>query len=130
MNSLFKIKHIHHLLELVLYTTDSIENLSDLKEFVKLYCNPNNESETKEICLKIIEYTMQLGAIKIYFLEGEGEYTLNNNNIHKALLVLEEDWLELQTIRKIENKDWLVEYWIEWTDEWKKELEELKFNEN
>jgi hypothetical protein len=126
MNKLLKIKHIHHLLELVLYKADSIENLSDLKGFVKFYCNPKDENETIEISLSIIEYTMKIGAKKVYFLEGKGEYSLSNNNINEAIQVLRKDWLNLQTTRKINNQEWLVEYWLEWTDSWRNELQKIE----
>lgn len=126
MNKLLNIKHIHHLLELVLYTTDSIENISDLKGFVKFYCSSKDENEIKKICLNILEYTMSIGTIKIYFLNGKGEYSLANNNINEVLKVLEKDWSKLQTTRKINNKDWLVEYWLEWTNSWRDELYEIK----
>lgn len=125
MINILDIKHIHHLLELLLYTPDTIENVSDLKYLVNKYCSPTNENQRKEITLKLIEYSLLIGAKKIYFLDGKGEYSLSNNNVNDALQILEEDWLNLQTTRKINNQEWLIEYWLEWTDEFREELKRI-----
>jgi hypothetical protein len=125
MNKLLNIKHVHHLLELLIYTPDSIENVSDLKSFVLPYCEPKSDKECMEICLILLEYSMSIGAIKIYYLLGNGEYSKKNENIEECVKVIENEWDYLQTIRKINGEKWLIEYWIEWTDEFREELKKL-----
>jgi hypothetical protein len=68
---------------------------------------------------------MSIGAIKIYYLLGNGEYSKKNENIEECVKVIENEWDYLQTIRKINGEKWLIEYWIEWTDEFREELKKL-----
>ena len=125
MISILKIKHVHHLLQLLIYTPDSIENVSNLKSFVQRYCESEDDRECIEICLSLLKYSMEIGAKKIYFLYGNGDYSKKNNNIIEGIKEIEGDWENLQTTRKKNNENWLVEYWIEWTDEFRVELKRL-----
>ena len=125
MNKLLEIKHVHHILDLLLYKKDSIENVTNLKSFVKFYCEPKTDLKCMEICLNLLQYSMEIGAKKIYFLKGNGEYSLKNNNIKTAISELENDWPYLQSVRKIDGKEWLIEYWLECTDEFREELKRI-----
>lgn len=125
MNKLLNIKHVHHLLELLIYTTDSIENISDLKDFVNYYSDPKNEKECMHICLTLLEYSMEIGANKFLSLERNLEYSKKNKNVEAGINEIKDNWKNLQTSKKIGNKDFLVEFWIQWTDEFRDELKRI-----
>lgn len=125
MNKLLNIKHVHHLLELLIYTTDSIENISDLKDFVNYYSDPKNEKECMDICLTLLEYSMEIGANKFLSLERNLEYSKKNKNVEAGINEIKDNWKNLQTSKKIGNKDFLVEFWVQWTDEFRDELKRI-----
>jgi hypothetical protein len=125
MNKLLNIKHVHHLLELLIYTTDSIENISDLKDFVNYYSDPKNEKECMDICLTLLEYSMEIGANKFLSLERNLEYSKKNKNVEAGINEIKDNWKNLQTSKKIGNKDFLVEFWIQWTDKFRDELKRI-----
>lgn len=125
MNKLLNIKHVHHLLELLIYTTDSIENISDLKDFVNYYSDPKNEKECMDICLTLLGYSMEIGANKFLGLERNLEYSKKNKNVEAGINEIKDNWKNLQTSKKIGNKDFLVEFWIQWTDEFRDELKRI-----
>ncbi|GAA4327317.1 hypothetical protein GCM10023115_24790 [Pontixanthobacter gangjinensis] len=130
MNNLLEIKHVHHLLELLMYTTDSIEHVTNLQSFVRYYSEPKSDKECLEICLVLLKYVMIIGCIKIHFPDWSGEYSNRKNNIDIGLLEIQNNWANLQEIELINGKKLLIEYWIEWTDEWREELLKLKLLEN
>jgi len=95
MNKLLNIKHVHHLLELLIYTTDSIENISDLKDFVNYYSDPKNEKECMDICLTLLEYSMEIGANKFLSLERNLEYSKKNKNVEAGINEIKDNWKNL-----------------------------------
>lgn len=126
MNNISEIKHIHRILNLLLYSSDSIENITNLKNTISFYANPANDNELKTLTILILKYAMELGAIKFKSIDGLTEFSSSNKNIDQAIELLKTQWPNLQSTKTIEEKNWMVEFWIEWTKDWRNELIKLR----
>ena len=73
----------------------------------------------------MVSYSMKIGANRIYYVYGNGEYSRKNQNISEGISEINKNWKELQGSLRIGNKEILIEYWIEWTDEFREELKRL-----